>query len=162
MRATEELAISLGDKTLKFMIQPNLHWPDTIFTHLIEDDILFTCDFFGSHYAFEGVLLKNVRDKAEFNESFKYYFDSIMSPFKASVRKALDAISGLKLRYVATSHGPVLDEKDLEEAKELYRRWAEDKEAGRLKMVVAYASAHGYTKKIAEKIRGIEAVSGKV
>ncbi|MGI6392765.1 MAG: FprA family A-type flavoprotein [Candidatus Izemoplasmatales bacterium] len=160
VRATEELAISLGDKTLKFMIQPNLHWPDTIFTHLIEDNILFTCDFFGSHYAFEGVLLKNVRDKAEFNESFKYYFDSIMSPFKASVRKALDAISGLKLRYVATSHGPVLDEEDLEEAKELYRRWAEEKEAGRLKMVIAYASAHGYTKKIAEKIQeGIEAVS---
>ncbi|MDD4183957.1 MAG: FprA family A-type flavoprotein [Candidatus Izemoplasmatales bacterium] len=162
IRAKDDLVISLGDKTLKFMIQPNLHWPDTIFTHLVEDSILFTCDFFGAHYAFEGVLAKNVRNRSEYIEALKHYFDSIMSPFKADVRRALDALSGHSFRYIATSHGAVLDETAIEEAKTLYLGWATETDEERKVVVIPYASAYGYTKKMAEEIfEGINQISDR-
>ncbi len=42
--------LDLGNKTLRFISAPNLHWPDSIYTYLVEDKILFTCDSFGAHY----------------------------------------------------------------------------------------------------------------
>ena len=42
--------LDLGNKTLRFISAPNLHWPDSIYTHLVEDKVLFTCDSFGAHY----------------------------------------------------------------------------------------------------------------
>ena len=49
--------MKIGDKTLKFMIVPNLHWPDTMYTYIEEEQILVTCDSFGSHYGFKEILL---------------------------------------------------------------------------------------------------------
>ena len=49
--------LDLGGRTLKFISAPNLHWPDTIYSYLVEEEILFTCDSFGSHYAFDEVLM---------------------------------------------------------------------------------------------------------
>ena len=46
-----EDTVSLGDRTLRFLITPWVHWPDTMLTHLVEDNILFTCDLFGAHNA---------------------------------------------------------------------------------------------------------------
>ncbi len=153
IRAKDDLVISLGNKTLQFMIQPLLHWPDTMFTYLPEDNILFTCDFFGAHYAFEGVLAKNVRNREDFLEALKHYFDSIMSPFKPNVLMALAAIRGMNFRYIATSHGPVLDETAIEEAKTLYCGWAAKPDrSGPKSVVIPYASAYGYTKIMAEAI----------
>ena len=54
--------LSLGDRTLEFLFLPNLHWPDTMYTLDREDGILFTCDSFGSHYSFDGLLRSEVRD----------------------------------------------------------------------------------------------------
>ena len=153
LRATEDLKISLGDKELSFFILPNLHWPDTIFTYLPEEKTLFTCDFFGAHYAFEGVLAKNVPNKDDYLEGLKNYFDSIMSPFKPFVLTALERIKDLELDYIATSHGPVLDHTIMDEAKSLYREWATTRKETDLPLVVvALASAYGYTAKIASTV----------
>ena len=59
--------LSLGNKTLHFINAPNLHWPDTIYTWLEEDRILFTCDSFGSHFCNEGMYDDVVGD---FDDSF--------------------------------------------------------------------------------------------
>ncbi|MBN2504475.1 MAG: FprA family A-type flavoprotein [Bacilli bacterium] len=153
IRATDDLKISLGDKELSFFIQPNLHWPDTLFTYLPDERMLFTCDYFGAHYAFEGVFAKNVPDRNDYVEALKNYFDSIMSPFKPDVIRALDKIKDLDLEYIATSHGPVLDETIMEEAKKLYRQWAtESKKNAEPLIVMAIASAYGYTAKMADRI----------
>jgi len=57
--------LSLGNKTLQFMILPNLHWPDTMYTYVKEDKLLFTCDSFGAHFSYEGVLRSKLTGKDE-------------------------------------------------------------------------------------------------
>ena len=52
--------MEIGNKTLQFLIVPNLHWPDTMYTFIEEEQILVTCDSFGSHYAHAGVLASTV------------------------------------------------------------------------------------------------------
>ena len=47
--------VSLGDKTLKFIFAPGVHWPDTMFTYIKEDNVICTCDFLGAHYTFSDV-----------------------------------------------------------------------------------------------------------
>jgi len=69
----EGQSLSLGDKTLRFTLQPNLHWPDTMFTYLEEDKVLFTCDFFGAHYAFDGVMEDKIPNKADYDRSIKHF-----------------------------------------------------------------------------------------
>ncbi len=163
--AKDDMVLSLGDRTLRFFMLPNLHWPDTMFSWLAEDEILFTCDFFGAHYAFEGVLAKNVANQADYVRAMKYYFDSIMAPFKKFVLRALDRIKNLPIRYVATGHGPVVDETNLASTKAQYGKWAlaTPKPATPL-VIIAYASAYGFTKKLAVAVQeGIEAAySGQV
>ena len=78
----ENDTLSLGDKTLHFMILPNLHWPDTMYTYVEEDKVLVTCDSFGSHYTFDGVLRSQVTDEEGYMTALKYYFDNIIGPFK--------------------------------------------------------------------------------
>ena len=71
--------ISLGDKTLKFLITPWVHWPETMVTYLKEDEILFSCDFFGSHFAPPTLY---VEDEGIAYEAAKRYFAEIMMPFQ--------------------------------------------------------------------------------
>ena len=70
--------LDLGNKTLKFIGEPNLHWPDTIYTYLVEDKIMFTCDSFGAHFSDERMFDTKVGD---FEDAFKYYFDVILKPY---------------------------------------------------------------------------------
>jgi len=152
--AKDGLEISLGNRSLTFFPLPFLHWPDTMFTYMKEEAMLFTCDFFGAHYAFEGVLAKNVKNIGDYRYAIKYYFDSIMSPFKKFVNKALDRIDTLNIKYVLTGHGPVVDSTNLDECKVVYREWAKPRKKNVIPLVVIpYASAYGYTEKMAYAIK---------
>ncbi len=152
LRATSDLKIDLGGRSVTFIMAPNLHWPDTMFSYVPEEEILFTCDFFGAHYAFEGVLAKNVPDADDYHRAFREYYDAIMSPFKPFVLKGLDKIKDLPIRYVATSHGPVVDETYQNEAVHHYRKWSEPKKPGKPLVIIPVASAYGYTKAMAAEI----------
>jgi flavorubredoxin len=84
--------LDLGNKTLTFISAPNLHWPDSIYTYLIEDKVLFTCDSFGAHYCssemfsdFSGAYLG----------TYKYYFDVIMKPYSRFMLKSIEWIKPL-------------------------------------------------------------------
>ena len=106
----ENDVLQLGGKTLHFMVLPNLHWPDTMYSYLIEDGILFTCDSFGSHYSHEGILRSTVTDEEGYMRAAKYYFDNIIGPYKNPyMTKALNRIDGLDINMIFTGHGPVLD-----------------------------------------------------
>lgn len=117
--------LSLGNKTLRFFIAPNLHWPDTMFTYVEEDQILFTCDAFGAHYCHEGITNDNIKNKEEYLGAVKFYFDSIVAPFKSNVRDALKKLEGVEIKKICTGHGPVLIENP-GEIVELYREWSAD------------------------------------
>lgn len=150
--------ISLGDKTLRFMILPNLHWPDTMYTYIPEDKTLFTCDSFGAHYCCKGILRSKVEDEEGYLRAAKYYFDNILGPFKPFMNRALDRVEELDVDMICPGHGPVLDT-GLEDFLKIYRGWSRVENPNTNKtVIIAFVSAYGYTRamaqEIAEGIRG--------
>jgi flavorubredoxin len=124
--------IELGGKTLKFIDAPWLHWPETMFTYLVENKVLFSCDFFGSHTAF-GLYAEEVEDIITLA---KRYFGEIMMPFRNTGKRALEKISGLKIDTIAPGHGPIY--KNPEKILEAYREWTAGET--RKKAIVVYVS----------------------
>ena len=152
--------LDLGNKTLKFISAPFLHWPDSIYTYLVEDEIIFTCDSFGCHYCNENIFDDEIQNKEEYFDALKYYYDCIMSPFAPYVLKAIEKIKDLKIQYICTGHGPILRENP-QKIIELYKKWStpEPKNQDIKKVSIAYVSAYGYTKQMAEKIaEGISSI----
>lgn len=142
--------IDLGGKTLRFISAPFLHWPDSMFTYLPQNKVLFTCDAFGCHYHSEKVFNDLVGDV---DDAYQYYYDVIVSPFAKYVLEAAEKIKGLEIEVIAPSHGPVLRQ-DPWRYVEMYGKWAtkEKPAGGRKKVPVLYVSAYGYTGKLAEEI----------
>ena len=156
--------LDLGNKTLRFYSAPNLHWPDSIITYLVEDKILFTCDVFGAHYCSPEMF--SVFDSA-YTESFIYYFNVIMRPFSRFMLKAIEKIKPLQIEFICPGHGPIHKE-NLRKAIELSERYSDDymqimTEKSRMNILIAYVSAYGYTKDaayyIAEGILETEGVT---
>jgi flavorubredoxin/NADPH-dependent 2,4-dienoyl-CoA reductase/sulfur reductase-like enzyme len=147
--------LSLGNKTLRFIDAPFLHWPDSIYTYIEEDNTLMTCDSFGSHYCFEDMFVDLIpkEKQNEYMDALKYYYDCIMGPFKPYVLKALDKIKDFKIDTICTGHGPIL-RGNIDFYKDIYRKWStetapQDKKA---RVVIPYVSAYGFTEEIANKI----------
>ncbi|PWJ48944.1 FAD-dependent oxidoreductase [Faecalicatena contorta] len=144
--------MKIGNKTLHFMNVPNLHWPDTMFTYIEEEQALVTCDSFGAHYGFHDVLLSKVENWADYEKSVKYYFDCIIGPFKSYMQKALERVRKLDVTMICTGHGPVLDTK-LEQIYQWYEKWSTVVNPNQRKtVVVPYVSAYGYTESLAQDI----------
>ncbi|MDH7497364.1 MAG: FAD-dependent oxidoreductase, partial [Syntrophomonadaceae bacterium] len=144
--------LELGGRTLTFLNLPFLHWPDSIYTYLEQDRILFTCDSFGSHVPDER-LFADLIDR-DLTAAYKDYFDAIMGPFKPYVRAALERIEGLPVDIICPGHGPILRQ-DLERYLQMYREWSQEpvREPGaRPKVVVPYVAAYGYTASIAQSV----------
>lgn len=147
--ATNALKLDLDGKTLQFIIAPNLHWPDSMFTYVEENRLLFTCDFLGAHYYEENhPLFSKVARPDNYRAALKVYYDCIFSPFKKFVLSGLEKISTLDLQIVCPSHGPILNE-NISQIAELYRAWS-TVETSAQSAVIAYASAYGYTRKLAQ------------
>lgn len=156
-------SLDLGNKTLKFISAPNLHWPDTMFTYLVEDKVLFTCDVFGAHYCSEAMF----NDLSpEYLESFRYYFDIILKPFSRFALKAIEKIRTLDIAIICPGHGP-MHRDNWKKIVNLTERYAEDY----LKLtairdvknvLITYVSAYGYTKLMAEQIASGISETGKI
>jgi flavorubredoxin len=145
--------LDLGNKTLRFIAAPNLHWPDSIYTYLVEDRILFTCDSFGAHFCHEDMFDDMVGD---YSADFKYYFDVILKPYSRFMLKAIEKIRPLDISMIAPGHGPVLRKnwkKRVNESYEMaagYLKLTEENEIRRL--LITYVSAYGYTREMASLI----------
>ena len=155
---TEELKdgdmIDLGGKNLQIISAPWVHWPDTIFTYLAADRILFTCDFLGSHlatshlYADETVIYRAAKD----------YYAEIMMPFRQHIKKHLKRISELDVDIIAPSHGPIYDQPEI--ILNAYREWTSDEVKNQV--ILPFVSMHGSTKAMVDYLvdaliaRGIE------
>jgi flavorubredoxin len=136
--------IPLGSKTLRFIEAPMLHWPETMFTFLEEDGILFSCDFFGSHLA-EGMFDDEVEDILIHAQR---YWAEIMMPFRSSALRALEKVSKLDVKIIAPSHGPIYRNPKKILAK--YLEWAQGKT--KEKVLIIYTSMWGYTEKVVRLI----------
>lgn len=149
--------LSLGDKTLKFIMAPNLHWPDTMFTYIPEEKTLVTCDAFGAHYSSEGITNDKIENQQDYMKALRYYYDMILWPFKSFLLKAIEKIEPLDIAIICTGHGPVLTHEP-RKVVEILKNWASVQNPNTKKtVVVPYVSAYGYTDTLAKKIKeGIE------
>ncbi len=129
--------LSLGEKTLEFFYTPWVHWPETMSTYLREDEILFPCDFFGSHYATSDLFA----DQRTIYEPAKRYYAEIMMPFRKIIQKNLEIGAGLSLEIIAPSHGPLHSDPSF--IIEAYRDWSSDDVKN--EVVIPFVSMHGST-----------------
>ena len=113
--------LSLGDKTLRFVIAQGVHWPDTMFTYLVEDNYLFTCDFLGAHYVVEDIY---AAPSKELERAAKKYYAEIMMPFRALCKKYLGVIEEINPKMILPSHGCIY--KEPKYILNLYREWTSD------------------------------------
>lgn len=142
----EDDTIDLGGKTLSFLEAPWLHWPETIFTFLVEHGVLFPCDFFGAHIAVSSLFDDEVGDLL-LSEAKRYYAD-IMMPFPVFVKRALDKIKNYDIKIIAPSHGAVY--RNPKRILDAYEMWAR----GPLKpkAVILYVSMWGSTETLEKTI----------
>jgi flavorubredoxin len=116
--------LPLGNKTLKFFMAPWVHWPETMFTWVKEDRVLFTCDFLGSHIATSELFDTTDENRAKVYLETKRYYAEIMMPFRNFIKKHLKLIDELKPEIIAPSHGVVI--RDVEFITGAYKRWVSD------------------------------------
>jgi flavorubredoxin len=136
--------VDLGGKTLNFIDAPWLHWPETMFTYIPEDKILFSGDFFGGHIS-HGIYDSDVNNAISAARS---YFAEIMLPYRNFGRKALEKIAGMDISMIAPTHGPVY--KDVGNILENYRYWCSGETLE--KALVAYTTIWGGSEAMADTI----------
>jgi flavorubredoxin len=140
----DQETISLGGKTLRFIEAPMLHWPETMFTYLAENRILFPCDFFGSHIA-QGLYDDEIEDLEVYAQR---YFGEIMMPFAFNARKGMEKIKDLQIEMIVPSHGPV--HRNPERILRAYRKWSNGET--KQKAVIVYATMWNSTEKMVQPI----------
>lgn len=133
----------------EFVIAPNLHWPDTIFSFDHKTKILYTCDAFGLHYCSESTFDE---DLPAIEEDFHYYYDCLMGPNARSVLSALKRMAELKsIGMIATGHGPLLSH-NVEELVGRYRSWSQTQAKPETVIGIFYVSEYGYSDRLAQAI----------
>lgn len=139
--------LSLGDKTLQFIFTPWVQWPETMLTYLKEDKILFSCDFFSSHYVTNELFLKD--EKKIYNAAKRYYAETMM-PFRTCIIENLEKVKSLDIEIIAPSHGPLYKErKDF--IVNAYRNWSSDKVKN--EVIIPYVSMRDSTEKMVEYLK---------
>ena len=135
--------VSLGNKTLEFILTPWVHWPETMVTYLREDKILFTCDFFGSHFATSDLYAV---DKEKVLVTAKRYYAEIMMPFRTNIKRNLKKLEDIDFNVIAPSHGPIYNEPEF--IINAYKDWISDNVKN--EVIIAYCSMHGSTAKMVQ------------
>ncbi len=135
--------ISLGDKTLKFIYTPWVHWPETMVTYLEEDRILFSCDFFGSHFATTDLY---VTDEGRVYEAAKRYYAEIMMPFRKVIEKNLEKLASYDIEMIAPSHGQIYPRPSF--IIDAYRNWILGPPLNTV--VLPYVSMHESTRRMVD------------
>src|SRR5574344_61567 len=133
--------LSLGDKTLKFIFAPNVHWPDTMFTYVEEEKIIFTCDFLGAHYIFDDVF---ATPSEELTRSAKRYYAEIMMPFRMLCKKYTNLVKTMNVSIICPSHGPIYNNPS--DILDLYADWSADESKNLV--LLPYVSMYGSTKEM--------------
>jgi len=142
--------LSLGSKELIFVEAPMLHWPDSMFCYLTGDNILFSNDAFGQHYASEYLFNDLVDQNELYTECLKYYAN-ILTPFSSLVEKKIQEFLGLNLPLdiICTSHG-VIWRNNPAQIVERYLQWAKGYKENQITIV--YDTMWNGTRVMAENI----------
>jgi len=114
--------ISLGRRTLQFINTPMVHWPESMFTYVAQEKLLFSMDAFGQHYTSSARFDDEVPTATVLEES-KSYYATIVMPYGKQVAKTLDAAGQFDIDMIAPSHG-VIWRSHVAEIIEAYRDWS--------------------------------------
>ena len=152
--------LSLGKRELTFIEAPMLHWPESMFSYLSGEKILFSNDAFGQHLATE-LLYNDLVDQAElFQECIKYYAN-ILTPFSALVEKKINEFKSLNVPVgmICPSHGVIWRDNPLQIVGK-YLDWARNYRENQVTIV--YDTMWNGTKSMAEAIaEGIKSADDK-
>ncbi len=142
--------LSLGKRDLIFIEARMLHWPDSMFTYMTGDNILFSNDAFGQHYASEFMYNDEVDQAELYQESIKYYAN-ILTPFSRFVVNKVDEFVklGLPLDMICTSHGVIWRDNPMQIV-EQYVKWAQDYQENQITII--YDTMWNGTKHMADGI----------
>ncbi|WP_427160779.1 diflavin flavoprotein [Aliinostoc sp. HNIBRCY26] len=134
---------------IEFVIAPNLHWPDTIFSFDHKTQILYTCDAFGMHYCSDSTFDDDLKT---IEADFHYYYECLMGPNARSVLSALKRMGELPaVKMVATGHGPLLFH-NVEELIGRYRKWSQTQNKAENTIGIFYVSEYGYSDRLAQSV----------
>ena len=150
--------LEIGDSKLVFVEASMLHWPDTMMTYMTGDNILFSNDVFGQHYASE-MLYDDMDDISKLLHEAEKYYTNIITPFSTFVTKKLAEVQGmnLKIDLVAPSHGIIWRE-NIGLIMDLYAKWANNYQEDQITLI--YDTMWQSTRKMAEAIaEGIQQAS---
>ena len=144
-------SISLGNMNVSFVETKMLHWPDSMFTYLAEDKILFSQDGFGMHLA-TNQIFADENDWNMMETEMKRYYANILLPYAPQALKLLEVFPSLNLdiALIATDHGPIWRGDLLTFPLEKYREWSNQKPERRA--VICYDTMWGATDKMARSI----------
>ncbi|WP_160689755.1 anaerobic nitric oxide reductase flavorubredoxin [Clostridium sp. C2-6-12] len=153
--------LELGKHTLTFIEAPMLHWPDTMFTYLSGENMLFSNDGFGQHYASEFMYNDKVDQTELYQEALKYYAN-ILTPFSKQVISKIQEILKLNLPIdmICPSHGIIWREDPIQIVNK-YLEWANEYKENQITIV--YDSMWNATRRMAESIaEGIKSINKDV
>ena len=146
--------LNLGKKELIFIEARMLHWPDSMFCYLTGDNILFSNDAFGQHYASE-FMFNDLVDQAELYQQTIKYYANILTPFSKLVENKIKVINlNVPVDMICTSHGVIWREDPLQIVNK-YMEWANDYQENQITII--YDTMWNNTRKMAEAItKGIK------
>ena len=140
--------LSIGKRTLRFLETPMLHWPESMFTYAVEDQVLFSMDAFGQHYCCSERFDDQVEQGTLMEEAATYYANIVL-PFGSQVKKAYEKVKDLPIKIIATSHG-LMWRSHIKDIVGAYLTWAEGRTEERV--LVIYDTMWGSTEIMAEAI----------
>ena len=141
--------LELGEHTLKFVLTPMVHWPETMVTLDETDHILFSGDAFGCFGALNGGLIDSQIDTSWCEDEMIRYYSNIVGKYGVPVQNALKKLSGVQIDYICSTHGPVWHEQ-VSHVISLYDRMSKyETEPG---LVIVYGTMYGNTERMAEVI----------
>ncbi len=142
--------LEIGESTLTFVEAPMLHWPDTMFTYMSGENILFSNDAFGQHYATE-TLYNDRADNCELYEEALKYYANILTPFSAQVTRKIQEVLSfeLPLDMICTSHGVIWRDNPAQIV-EQYLEWADNYQENQITII--YDTMWQSTRLMAEAI----------
>lgn len=153
----ENDTLKIGRRTFRFFMDPMVHWPETMLSYLIEEKMLFSGDLFGTEISHEKLFADDIE---AFQELTRDYFAIVMRPFAIMVKKAIDKVRKLEMKYILPSHGPVY-RKDINTIVDYYDKLASNPEEE--KILVVYSSIWKSTEQMALEIeKGIKSAGYNV
>ncbi|GAX73438.1 hypothetical protein CEUSTIGMA_g890.t1 [Chlamydomonas eustigma] len=156
-------AVKGGDKidlgmghVIEFVMAPNLHWPDTMFSYDHGTGVMYTCDAFGMHYCTDQPFDVDVKS---IMPHYRFYYDCLMKPNAKSVTTALRKVKDLNFNVIANGHGPIL-KYNVSELVGNYGSWSSSIAKGEVSVAVLYSSDYGFSDRLSQTLaRGVTKAS---